>query len=140
MVSRGRWVADRPMRWSGRTGWTRRRHVAARVAGRPAQALETLQAQREVGAALGPGDGVDLVHDDLLDVPQDLARLAGQQQVEALGRGDEDVRRVADEVSALVGRGVAGAARDRDARRLLPRRCAASVMPASGARRLRSTS
>ena len=96
--------------------------VAAVASGRAvrAQALEALEAEREVGAALGPGDRVDLVHDDLLDAAQDLARLAGQQQVEALGRGDQDVRRVADEVAALVGRGVAGAARDRDPRRLLP--------------------
>ena len=104
-------LTRRPLRSSGR------------ASGRPgpcAQALQALQAQREVGAALGPGDRVDLVHDDLLDAAQDLARLAGQQQVEALRRGDQDVRRMPDEVAALGGRGVAGAARDRDARRLLP--------------------
>ncbi len=87
---------------------------------RGSQALETLEAQGEVGAPLGAGDRVDLVHDDLLDVPQDHASLAGQQQVEALGRGDQDVRRVPGEVAALGGRGVSGTARDRDARRILP--------------------
>ncbi len=125
MVSSGRWVADRPMRWSGRTASLAHRcsRCGRGRAGRPgtcAQALEALQAQREVGAALGPGDGVDLVHDDLLDTAQDLARLAGQQQVEALRRGDQDVRRMPDEVAAFGGRRVAGAARDRDVRRFLP--------------------
>ena len=87
------------------------------VARRSAQALEALEAQREVGAALGPGDRVDLVDDHVLDAPEDLARLAGQQEVEALGGRDEDVRRVADEVAPLVRRGVAGPRGDRDARR-----------------------
>ena len=112
MVSRGRWVADRPMRWSGRTAARAERRAAAVAAasGPGAQALQALQAEREVGAALRPGDGVDLVHDDVLDAGQDLAGLAGQQQVEALRRGDQDVRRVAGEVAAIGGRGVAGAA------------------------------
>ena len=48
------------------------------------EALQALEAQREVGAPLGAGDRVDLVHDDVLDAAQDLARLAGQQEVEAL--------------------------------------------------------
>ena len=133
MVSSGRWVADEADALDGAVGVAVRR--------RPPQALEALQAQREVGAALGAGDRVDLVDDHVLDAPQDLARLAGQQEVQALGRRDEDVRRVADEVAALVGRGVAGPRGDRDARRLVAQALAASsAMPASGARRLRSTS
>ena len=84
---------------------------------RAPQVLEALQAQREVGAALGAGDRVDLVDDHVLDAPQDLASLAGQQEVEALGGRDEDVRRVADEVAALVRGGVAGPGGDADARR-----------------------
>ena len=108
---------------------------------RRAQALQPLQAQREVGAALRAGDRVHLVDDHVLDAAQDLARLAGQQQVERLGRGDQDVRRVPHEVAARVRGRVAGPRRDRDARRLIrPSRCAASAIPASGARRLRSTS
>ena len=95
MVASGRWVADRPMRWSfGASGGP--------------QALQALEAQGEVGAPLAAGDRVDLVHDHVLDTAQDLARLAGEQQVQALGRGDQDVRRVPDEAPALVGRGVAG--------------------------------
>ena len=84
-----------------------------------AQALQPFQAQGQVGAALAAGDGVDLVHDHVLDAAQDLARLAGEQQVEALRRGDEDVRRALDEVPALVRGRVAGAGGDRDPRRLL---------------------
>ena len=86
---------------------------------RRAEALQALQAQGEVRAALRAGDGMDLVHDHVLDATQDLARLAGQQEVEALGRGDEDVRRALHEAAALVGRGVAGPRPDRDARSLI---------------------
>ena len=79
------------------------------------QDLEALQAQGEVGAALGAGDRVDLIDDHVLDAFEDLARLARQQQVQALRRGDEDVGRVADEVAALVGGRVAGPGCDVDA-------------------------
>ena len=71
----------------------------------------------EVGAALGGGHGVDLVDDDGLDAgaasrgPGDVS-----MQVERLGRGDEDVGRVAHELAALVGRRVAGAHADGRAR------------------------
>ena len=49
--STGRTVADSPMR----------------CAGEVQQCVEPLQAEREVGAALGAGDGVDLVDDHRLD-------------------------------------------------------------------------
>ena len=114
MVSSGRWVALRPMRWMRLVGpspsWSCRR---------PPQALEAFEAQGQVGAALGAGDRVDLVDDHVLDALEDLAGLAGQQEVQALGGRDEDVRRVANEVAALVGGGVAGARGDRDAGRLV---------------------
>ena len=112
IVSSGRWVALRPIRWSGRgcspsgaavaRSRSRRSRVSARCAPR-----------------FVPGDGVDLVDDHLLDAAQDLARLAREQEVQALGRRDEDVRRVADEVAPLVRGRVAGPAGDRDPRRLL---------------------
>ena len=58
--------------------------------------------------------------------PRRISRAcAGQQQVQALRRRDQDVRRVAGELAAILGRGVAGPAGDRDARRLLPSRWAA---------------
>ena len=57
---------------------------------------------------------MDLVDDDVLDAAQDLAGAAGEHQVERLGSRDEDVGRMADEVAAVLGRGVAGPAGDRD--------------------------
>ncbi len=121
-----------------------RRRGLARLPARglvAAEALEALEAEREVRAALGPGDRVDLVDDDVLDASEDLPRLAGQQEVQALGRRDEDVRRVADEVAPLVCGRVAGPDGDRDAAAAgRPGAAASRAMPASGARRFRSTS
>ena len=107
IVSSGRWVADRPMRWGGfvRSGSRRCSRRSRR--------------QGEVGAALGPGDRVDLVDDDVLDAAQDLARLAREQQVQALGGRDEDVGRVAGDLATVLAGRVAGAARDGDPRRLV---------------------
>ena len=62
--------------------------------------------------ALGGGHRVDLVDDHGLDAAQRLARRRGEHEVERLGRGDEDVGRVAHEAAALVGRRVAGAHAD----------------------------
>ena len=76
------------------------------------QRREPFQAERQVRAALGAGDGVHLVDDHVLDAAQRLARLAGEQQVEALGGGDQDVRRVLDQLPARIGRRVAGPRRD----------------------------
>ena len=85
---------------------------------RGAQPLEALEAERQVRAALRPRDRVDLVDDHLLDAAEDLAGLAREEEIQALGRGDEDVRRVADEVTPLIRGRVAGPAGDRDPRRL----------------------
>ncbi len=88
------------------------------------QRLEPLEAEREVRAALGAGDRVDLVDDDVLDVAEDLARGAGEHQVERLGRRDQDVGRVAGDLAPILGGRVARPAGDRDVRRLVaqPRR------------------
>ncbi len=75
------------------------------------ECLEPLERQRHVCAALGAGEGVDLVDDHPLDAAQRLARLRGEQQVERLGRGDQDVRRPLAERAPLLGRRVAGAHR-----------------------------
>ncbi len=72
-----------------------------------------------MGAALRARDRVDLVDDDVLDATQDVAGLAGEQEVERLRRRDEDVRRPAGEVPAILGGRVAGPAGDRDVRRRL---------------------
>ena len=95
-VSIGRCVADRPIR-------------AGRVV---AQRLEPLEREREVRAALVARDGVDLVDDHRLDRAQRVAApLAGDEQVERLGRGDHEARRLAHHRGALRAGGVAGAHR-----------------------------
>ena len=68
-------------------------------------------------AALVVGDGVDLVDDDGADGSEMLTGFGGgQQQVERLGRGDEDVRRSAQHAGALGGQGVSGADAGADGR------------------------
>ncbi len=83
------------------------------------QLLQPLEAEGEVRASLRSRQCVDLVDDDVLDAPQDLGRAAGQDQIERLGRGDQDVRRVADELAPLAGRGVSGPDADLDLRQRL---------------------
>jgi hypothetical protein len=62
-----------------------------------AQRLEPFQRQRQVGAPLVAGHGVDLVDDDRLDRAQRLAPpVARDQQVQRLGRGDDEARRPPD--------------------------------------------
>ena len=124
-----------------------RRAGAASPTGRCAAAgvaqmrLEPLERERQVRAALGRHQRVDLVDDDRLDRAQRLARVRGQQQVERLRRGDQDVGRLALKARALGLRRVAGADGDgRGDERRRRGRSAACAMPASGARRLRSTS
>ena len=103
--------------------------------------LEPLERERQVGAALGRREGVDLVDDDRLDADERLARRRGEHEVEALGRGDEEVGRAADELLAFVGGRVAGAHRRRSARRRHARAARRRARcPASGARRFFSTS
>ena len=78
------------------------------------QAVEALEADAEVRAALGAGDGVDLVDDDRVDAAQRLARLAGQHQEERLGGRDEDVGRRGAELAAVGRAGVTRAEPDGD--------------------------
>ena len=79
------------------------------------QPVQPLQGEREVGAALGAGHGMDLVHDHRLDARQGRPGRRRQQQEQRLRGGDEDVGRSSGEASAVVGRGVAGARGDSDA-------------------------
>ena len=123
--STGRTVADRPMRCAGRS---RRR-------------VEPLEREREVGAALGAGDGVHLVDDHRLDAAQRLAGRRGEQQEQRLGRGDQDVGRARGRRRGARRPGCRRSASDLDVG-LGQRRAArprAGCRPA-GARRLRSTS
>ena len=55
------------------------------------ESIQALERERQVGAALGPRHGVDLVEDDRLDAGQRGSRLGSEHEVERLGRGDEDV-------------------------------------------------
>ncbi len=97
------------------------------------QRLQTLQRERQVRTALGARQRVDLIDDDPAHAAERLPRLRGQDQIERLGRRDQDVRWLLAEGSTLLCRSVAGAHAHPDvglAR--VPRRSAASPMPASG--------
>jgi len=86
-----------------------------------ADLLQTLQCQRQVRAAAGADDGVDLVDDYRARGAQHLpAPLGGEQEVERLGGGHQDVRRGAEHRRALGLGGVAGAHRRGDPRRIEP--------------------
>ena len=112
---------ERPLRGgeADALGWWQGVVAAGVVGGRLAQPLEAFQAEGEVGTPFRAGDRVDLVHDDVLDTAEDLAGLTREHQVEAFGGRDEDVRRTAGDLAAVLARGVAGAARDADVRRRL---------------------
>ncbi len=83
---------------------THRRGQADALHGLLEQVVEPLERDGEVRAALRRRDGVDLVHDDGVDVDQGLARARREHQVQRLGRRDEDVRRLAEQ-ALPVGRG-----------------------------------
>ena len=93
-------MAERPIRWSGRG------------VGRPDR-FQPLEREREMRAALGRDERVDLVDDHRVDGAKHLAGIRRQQQVERLGRRDQDVGRVALEPRALDRRRVAGPDGDR---------------------------
>ena len=75
---------------------------------------------REVGAALGAGDGVHLVDDDRLDAAQRLAGLGGEHQEQRLGGGDQDVGRRRLDPATVLRRGVTRAHADPDLGHLDP--------------------
>ncbi len=61
---------------------------------RSVERFEPFERQRQVRAALVVGHGVDFVDDDRFDVAQNLRGSSGREQdVERLGRRDQDVRR-----------------------------------------------
>ena len=74
-----------------------------------ALSLEPFEREEEVRAALSVDHRVDLVDDDGLDALEDRAGPRRQQEVERLGRGDEDLGRVLPHPLALALRRVARA-------------------------------
>ena len=87
-----------------------------RCGGRPVSFSSRSRLSARCAPRLVPGQRVDLVDDHVLHAAQDLGGLARENQVQRLRRGDEDVRRVAHEVAALVGGRVAGPHSDLDLR------------------------
>ena len=78
--------------------------------GFPQSAVQPLQRQRQMRAALVRRDGVDLVDDDgARGLEHRAARLGAEQDVERLRRRDDDVRRAATRSIPLARRRVAGA-------------------------------
>ena len=76
----------------------------------PTERIQPLERDRQVRAALVAGDRVDLVDDHRPHRPQHAAAAsARQQEVEALRRRDQDVRRLAQHRLPLGLRGVPGA-------------------------------
>ena len=84
------------MRWNGL-----RRHL-----------LEPFEREGQVRSALRAGDRVHLVDDHRLDPAEHLARLRREEQEQRLGRGDQDVGRVARHLAPLALIGVARANAD----------------------------
>ena len=98
---------DRPLR--GREADARRPLLAQR--------LQALEREGEVRAPLVARDRVDLVDDDGLDRAERVAPLlAGDEQIEGLGGGDDEAGWVPKHRRPLRRRGVAGAHRDADRR------------------------
>ena len=91
----------RPMRWTSSSGRCVRQAVRAVL-------YRALERQREVRAALGRDERVDLVDDHRLDRAQPLAGIRGEHQIQRLGRGDQDVAGIAQEPSRVGGWRVAG--------------------------------
>ena len=106
-------LLDRPLR---------RREPDARgplAAGLGDELVEPRQREGEVAASPVAGDRVDLVDDHGAHAPQVLAAaLRRDQQVERLGRGDQDVRRLAHHRLPLALRRVSAAHRRADRRGL----------------------
>ena len=88
-----------------------------------AQALEALEREREVDAALRAGDRVDLVDDHRANAAEHAAAAhAREHDVQRLGRRDENVRRLAQHARARRRRRVARANGDANLGKRLARR------------------
>ena len=97
--------------------------------------LESLEREREVRAALRARERVDLVDDHGRDAAQRLARRRREHQVERLGRRDQDVGRVRQQLPALARRRVARAHPDHRLRARARRRRRSAAWRDAGERR-----
>ena len=85
----------------------------------PGEQHQAIDGGDEMRAALGRGDGVDLVEDHRSQAGEERrAGLRVDQQVEALRGGDQDLRALAHHLLAFAGGRVAAARSDPDARQL----------------------
>ena len=77
---------------------------------RTCQRLQAFERQRQMGAALVAGEGMNLVDNHRLDRSEHLTSAgAGEQDVERLGSCDENVRRLAKHGRPVALRRIAGA-------------------------------
>jgi len=76
--------------------------------GSRSQRLQPFEGESEVRAALGGYERVNLVHDNRFNRAQRAGRARGEQQVERLGRGDENIGRLTRKAGTLALRSVAG--------------------------------
>ena len=91
----------------------RRRQANAPRAWR--ERAEPREAQRQLVAALGTGQGVDLIHHHCTEATEQRWRIRqGQQQSERFRRGQQDLRRRGALPGAAIGGGVAGPRLDAD--------------------------
>ena len=113
--------ADRPGRPLGQETAEEARHFLERSLGRrepdalrrpSSDLLQPFEREREVSAAFGGREGMDLVDDHGLDADERGRRRRREHQVQALGRGDQQIRRTADQLLAFLGAGVTGAQTD----------------------------
>ena len=105
-----------------------------------AECFEPFERQRQVRASLAGNERVDLIDDDRVERGEPLSRVRREEQEERLRCCDEDVGGIASEARA-VGAGVSPV-RIAISGTVIVSLCARATvaMPASGARRLRSTS
>ena len=86
----------------------RRRQADAHKRSAALNRFEPFEQQSKKDAALVGAKRVDLIDDDVRNLPQRIAGTGSQQQVQRFRRGDEHVRRLANEALAFRRRRVAG--------------------------------
>ncbi len=85
-----------------------------------AGARQAFHAERKVCAALGGRHRVDFIDDDSRRAGEDVDAAGGEQQIKALGRRDQNVRRCAQHPLSITLRRISGSHADADRRQLQP--------------------